>query len=628
VCGIAASVDLRRQGRARPWALPYMRHRGPDGEGICVDATRNVVLEHTRLAILDPQNPAANQPLTDTSGRWTITYNGEIFNFQSLRAYLEQRGVRFRTMSDTEVVLEGFALEGPGLLSYLKGMFAFVGWDRETVDIFAARDQIGVKPLYWFLEDGIFAAASEVRTLLAHPALRATIDVTSVVEFLAFGANFGERTIASEMSKLLPGHYLQFRNGCLSITEYWDVLSMDAASIDPELAAAELRAKLDAAVEAALVSDVPVGLMLSGGIDSSAIAAFAVRHVPASEMTTYSVAFDRPDDESTAAGRFARDLGLRHRTVTVSEAEVRIAFDEWLGLLDYPSDNPTWIASWFLARAVHADGIKVLLAGDGGDELFGGYDRWMKYLRFYETVWARARRPLRHLGGQVLRPLARGLGADIARRAASGGELFVPSRPFHDDLLMAVLGPVGIAAASVRPVETFVEHLGARYWRERPNGDYLGWMSYVTLRTKLVEDFLQRLDKMGMQHSIEGRVPLLDEALARWALRVPQEVKVPGLRQKDLVRKALVPLLPAYVLERPKQGFCAPVGEWTRKLLLDRPLPSSGPLFDSGLLRPDALLRLRGRRAPFAAWTLSILLEWVNQNLPNATAVEMNGTAA
>jgi asparagine synthase (glutamine-hydrolysing) len=630
MCGIAATVDLRQQGRASSWALAHMRHRGPDGEGIFADATRNVVLEHTRLAIIDPENPDANQPLTDPTGRWAIAYNGEIFNFRALRADLEQRGVTFRTNSDTEVVLLGFAVDGPGLLNRLRGMFAFVVWDRETGNVFAARDQIGVKPLYWFARDGIFAAASEVRTLLAHPRLHAALDAAGVVEFLAFGGNLGERTVVEGISKVLPGHYLGIQNGDVTVHEYWDVLPTDGASPVPEVAAAELRHQLDAAVEAALVSDVPLGLMLSGGIDSSAVAALAVRHAPASEMTAYSVGFGRPDDESAAARTLARDLGLRHRIVHVNEAEVRAQFDLWLGGLDYPSGNPTWIATWFVARAAHADNIKVLLSGDGGDELFGGYQRWMKYLRFHDSLWVRTPAPLRRLGGRVVRRLASGLAGDIARRAASGGELFIPSRPFHDDLLAIVLGPAGHAAASAIPVETFVDHLRARYQEGSRDGDYLSWMSYVMLRTKLIEDFLQRLDKMGMQHSVEGRVPLLDPVLARWAFRTTQDVKVPALRQKALLREAVTPLLPHYVLERPKQGFCAPIADWTEELLLARALQPEGPLFDSGLLRRDALASAQAHRAraAFATWTLSMLVEWVNRNLATATMAEMEGFAA
>ena len=617
MCGIAASIDLRAEGRATPWALEHLRHRGPDGSGVLREQDGNVVLEHSRLAIIDPDNREADQPFADPSGRWTMVYNGEVFNYREIRTGLERRGVAFRTDSDTEVILAGFIADGERILERLRGMFAFVIWDRETGDAFAARDQVGVKPFYYFVRDGIFAACSEVRPLLSYPGFRPALDPEGAVEFLAFGNSLGDGTIVQGVRKLAPGHYLRLSEGRVTVHEYWDYLPPEAghgAGGDP---VGELSSLLDDAVASSLVSDVPVGLMLSGGIDSSAIAAMAVRHVEASEMTAYSVAFGQPDDEAHAAARLAGDLGLRHREIRVSEEEVHNGFDQWLADLDYPSANPTWIASWFICQAAHADDIKVLLSGDGGDELFGGYNRWMKYLGFHDRVWARTPRAARRLGGRMARRWAGGLAGDIARRAAGGGGLFVPSRPFHDDVLSGCLGEAGCLAALRAPPEASIERLRERFDQRFQEGDYLAWMSYVSLRTKLVEDFLGRLDKMGMRHSVEGRVPLLDSRLARWALPAPQELKVPGRRQKALLREAVEPMLPDYVMNRPKQGFCPPVIDWAEELLLDRPGSAEGPLFDSGLLRRDAASRLAAENgsASFAPWTLGVLTEWANRNL-------------
>jgi asparagine synthase (glutamine-hydrolysing) len=326
----------------------------------------------------------------------------------------------------------------------------------------------------------------------------------------------------------------------------------------------------------------------------------------------------------------AGDLGLRHRTLSVSEEEVREEFDTWIGDLDYPSGNPTWIASSFIARAAHDDGVKVLLSGDGGDELFGGYSRWMKYLRFHDLVWRRTPQAARRVGGRLARPWARGLAGDIARRAAADGELFVPSRPWHDDLLARCLGPAGIEVAAACPPERTIEHLSHRFHQKHPQGDYLTWMSYVTLRTKLVEDYLHRLDKMGMRHSVEGRVPLLDPRIVRWALSTKQEVLVPRFRQKALLREAVAPILPPYVLERRKQGFCPPVTAWAEQLVSSRGSPAEGPLFESGLLRRDALsiTRDRGARDSFAAWTLGTLVEWSSRNLGVASVAELGGVSS
>jgi asparagine synthase (glutamine-hydrolysing) len=616
VCGIAVSVDLERRGRGVPWALAALRHRGPDSEHAFRDSSGNVALEHCRLAIIDPDNREADQPFFDPSGRWAIVYNGEVFNFAELRERLEKRGVKFRTRSDTEVVLLGFIEEGERVLERLRGMYAFVIWDRETNDLFAARDQIGVKPLYYAVQDGIFAAASEIRPLLAHPHLEASLDPGGVVEFLSFGNNFGERTLVQGIRKLRPGHFLRISAGRVTISEYWDVLPPDGPAPTAEAAHEELLDRLDEALRYAMVSDVPIAFALSGGLDSSTITTLATRHATPSHLTAYSIAFGESDDEAVVAARLARDLGVRHRVIQLSSGELGSAFDDWLATLDYPCGNPTWIAVSFIARAAHEDGIKVLLSGDGGDELFGGYTRWMKYLRFHARVWKNAPRPVRRAAGLASRPWARGLAGDIARRASAGGDLFVPSRPFHDDLLARCLGPAGAAAAAADPPETSVEELRRRFRERLPGGDYLAWMSYVSLKTHLVEDFLQRLDKMAMQHSVEGRVPLLDPLLARWAFRLPQKLKVPRFREKALFRSAVTPLLPLYILERPKQGFCPPVERWATELLRTRRPLDGSILVDSGLIdadRPD-LVALTGNNS-FAAWTLGTLAEWSRRNL-------------
>jgi asparagine synthase (glutamine-hydrolysing) len=616
MCGIGITLDTAGCGRGEPWALPLIRHRGPDDEHVLVDADGRVAIEHCRLAIIDPENPAAAQPFIDPSGRWVMVYNGELFNFSELRADLESRGVPFATESDTEVVLHAFIQDGLVACRRFRGMFAFVVYDRETGDLFAVRDQIGVKPLYWALRRGVFVAASELRAMLRHPGVGAQLDLPGVIEYLAFGHTSQGRTIVEDVRTLPPGHALTLRDGRVEVTEYWDVLPPEPSEVDGAVAD-DLLELLDRAVAASLVSDVPLSLMLSGGLDSSAIAALAARHVDPAELTAYSVSFGLANDESAAAARLARDLGMRHRELLLTEAELSGAFDAWLSGMDVPSANPTWIAVSHIARAVHSDGFKVLLSGDGGDELFGGYDRWMTYLRFHERAWRRTPGVVKRLGGRAASPLLGGLAGDIARRARDGGDLFVGSRPFHDDGLRRHLGPVGAEAALAFPPELGVAALRRRFDERFPGGDYLSWMSYAALKTHLVEDYLARLDKLGMQESVEGRVPLLDPELARWAFTLPQEAKVPGFRQKALFRRAVEPLLPDYITERPKQGFCPPVAAWSASLLAER-LNGSSALVEEGVIAPTAVAELRADDSTggsFALWTLGTLMLWCEQNL-------------
>jgi asparagine synthase (glutamine-hydrolysing) len=615
VCGIATALDLDRHGRADPWALPLLRHRGPDGEGIEVQRDSGLVMEHCRLAIIDPDNREADQPFRDASGRWTIVYNGELFNFRELREELERRGASFRTQSDTEVVLQALINDGVGALPNFRGMFAFVLWDRDTRELLAARDHIGVKPLYYIVNRDNIIIASELRAVLAHPAVPRRLDPVAVVQYLAFGFVPGERTLVEGVRKLLPGHAFRFRDGRLDVFEYWDVLPPEPRPLDID--GDDVMRRLDDAVAASLVSDVPISLMLSGGLDSSAIAALAARHVSPAELTAYSVSFGLPTDESGAAARLAGDLGFRHREIGLSERDVREAFDDWLAGVDVPTANPTWIAVSAIARAVHEDGIKVLLSGDGGDELFGGYNRWMTYLRFHDLVWNRMPSPLRRLGGRFAQPVFRGLAGDIARRARDGGDLFVGSRPFHDDDLARCLGPIAREAAGDVPPESPVVQLRERFDERNPRGDYLAWMSYAALKTDLVEDYLVRLDTMGMRESVEGRVPLLDPVLTRWTFAIPQKVKVDGYEQKALFRRAVSPLLPDYITRRPKQGFCPPVAAWAASLMSGR-LDGADRLIAEGLVARGAARNLREDRsvgASFALWGLGSLATWCDQNL-------------
>ncbi|MBA2504685.1 MAG: asparagine synthase (glutamine-hydrolyzing) [Thermoleophilaceae bacterium] len=592
-----------------------MGHRGPDGEGVAEVPEHDLVLEHVRLAVIDPANREADQPFSDPSGRWTMVYNGEVFNFRELRGELERAGVRFTTESDTEVVLQAFLNWGPDAFSRLRGMFALVVADLVTGELVAARDQVGVKPLYWSFRGGLFLAASELRTITGHPGQANALDHPGVVEYLAFGHNGEERTFLEGVHKLRPGTWLRLAEGRVETHEYWDVVPADAP--DKTHLVEDLSDRIEDSVRAALVSDVPVSMMLSGGFDSSTIAVLASRLVDPAGLTAYSVSFGLPSDESDAAARLARTLGIRHRVITLGTEDITSGMGAWLDQMDAPSANPTWIAVSHIARAVHEDGGKVLLSGDGGDELFGGYDRWMTYLRFHDRVWAPTPRIVRRAGGTMISPILRGLAGDMARRARDGGELFVESRPFHDDDLRLTLGPAGKRAAHAHPPERSIAEIRARFDSRLPGGDYLAWMSYLSLKAGLVEDFLARLDKMGMAHSVEGRVPLLDAGLARWALATPQSLKVPGFRNKALFREAVEPLLPAFITSRPKQGFCPPVAAWATAALPVTSAPGTA-LVDSGLVMAgaaDALRAKGGDNASFALWTLGTLDAWCERHL-------------
>ena len=613
MCGIAVALDGGAKGRAIPWALDQMRHRGPDGEDLWTTDDKAVSIEHCRLAIIDPSNTSADQPMWDPTDRYVISFNGEIFNFREIRGRLERLGVSFRTQSDTEVLLQGFIHKGSAILHELRGMFAFVIWDAKENSLFAARDQLGVKPLYYFDDGGLLVLASELRTMLEHPFIDKRMDVEGVLEYLAFGHTSLGRTIVDGVRSLPPGHALEVRDGILRTFEYWDALPPALPPPDPATVETTLLDLLNEAVASSLVSDVPLALMLSAGLDSSTVARIATDHVNPSDLLAYSVAFGQEDDEAYAAARLAADLGMAHRTISFSQHDLAGHFDEWSETLDVPCSNPTWLAVSAIAAAARADGIKVLIGGDGGDEIFGGYNRWMKYLRFHDYVWRRSPTGARRGIGRAVRRMTGGLAGDISRRAASGGDLFVGSRPFHDDQLQRLAGPRATGVMVERPIQ----QLRDRFDEKNSSDDYLTWMSYASMKTHLVEDFLARLDKMGMRKSVEGRVPLLDPGLVRFAFTIPQQMKVGRYEPKKLFKNTVAPLLPDYILNRPKQGFCAPVGTWATQLLAQKRELDISPLVDAGIV--DAAECNRLLHDPdtdsFSKWTLGSLVLWSNAAL-------------
>jgi asparagine synthase (glutamine-hydrolysing) len=617
MCGIAVTLDDAEKGRAVPWALDHMRHRGPDGEGTWSAPDKSASLEHCRLAIIDPDNTSASQPMWDPSNRWVISFNGEIFNYREIRARLQRAGVTFRTESDTEVLLQGFLQKGERILDELVGMFAFAVWDSQTNDLFAARDQLGVKPLYFRTEGGFIILTSELRTMVEHPAVDKKLDVRGVLEYLAFGHASLGRTIVEDVHTLPPGHALRLRGGRLEIFEYWDALPAAMPAPDPATVEDTLLGLLDQAVASSLVSDVPVALMLSGGVDSSAVARLAVDHMNPSDLLTYSVAFGREDDEAGAAARFAADLGIRHRTLGFDQKELAAWFEKWATTMDVPCSNPTWLAVSAIAAAAREDGIKVLIGGDGGDELFGGYTRWMKYLKFHDRVWSPTPSGLRSATGNVIERRSHGLAKDIARRARSGKQLFIGSRPWHEDALWALAGPVAKDVLTGWSPEHGIDTLRSTFDAKAPDADYLTWMSYAATKTHLVEDFLARLDKMGMRESVEGRVPLLDPRLARFAFTIPQDMKVGRYRQKELFKKTVGRLLPDYILNKPKQGFCAPVTSWATQLMAQRKEMDVTPLVDHGIVDRETCQSMLAdpKTDAFAKWTLGSLLLWCDATL-------------
>jgi asparagine synthase (glutamine-hydrolysing) len=588
MCGIVGIVGLNPLERVDETRLKRMRdvlrHRGPDGEGLWADGA--VGLGFRRLAIVDVEGGA--QPMANEDGSVWIVFNGEIYNHAALRPWLESRGHRYRTRSDTETIVHLYEEEGERCVERLQGMFAFAVWDRARERLLLARDRLGIKPLYYAQTERELVFASEIKAILAGGARRPAFNTAVLPEFLANRFVAGTETFFHGVQKLLPGRTLTWsRADGLAERRYWRVPTELDDSGTLAGVAGEVRTELEAAVRSHLMSDVPLGLFLSGGIDSSALAAL-MAPMAAEPIRTFSVGFaDADANELPYARLVARAVGAVHREVVVSPT----------GSLIWHEDEPIAFTSsvplYFVSRLARED-VKVVLTGEGSDELFLGYHRYRV------TAWNdRASRIYRGLLPAALRAGVRRrvdrLPFSLRRYAArtflalepGPRELFCENfavfptamqrRLLADPMLLAARDPY---ADALRCYED-----GA--------GGTLERMSQADLQTYLVE-LLMKQDQMSMAASIESRVPFLDHRFVEFAAAIPGRLKVRGWRTKAVLREALRDLVPREILTRPKMGFPVPVGRWLRGRFwpLVEELVLGREALGRGLFEPAELRRL------------------------------------
>jgi asparagine synthase (glutamine-hydrolysing) len=547
-------------------ALAALRHRGPDASGSYLDG--NVWLGHTRLSILD-LSAAGNQPMQTTDGRFVISYNGEVYNFRELA---REHGIEdLRSGSDTEVVLRLFARQGPASLSRLNGMFAFAICDVRARRLWLVRDRLGIKPLYYQLNEGRLIFASEIKGIVALSAEPPRCDSAALHEWLYYGNTMGGHTLYRGLRQLLPGHYLEidldsFRH---EVREYWSVKGqaehLVTAPSDARSALPETRRLLEQAVRRQLVSDVPVGVFLSGGVDSSAITAFASRHYDG-RLATYAAGFDfaRGGGELPKARRVAAHYGTEHHELHIAGGIVGDLVEKMVHHHDMPFADAANIPLYLLASQISGH-TKVVLQGDGGDELFGGYRRYST-LKHHRLLHALAR-TLQRLHGRTPRYASRArvqrylhafAAEDLAMttallltpedRAAERGAIFTPRM-----------------RAAVERGDAFARH---RECQQMFSAHDIGnQMSFIDLTTTLPDIFLEKVDRSTMAASLEVRVPFLDHDLVDFVIRLPGASKMPWGRKKWLLKAALAGIVPAEVLHGPKVGLEVPVRAWLQDAL-------------------------------------------------------------
>lgn len=588
--------------------LRVLAHRGPDDSGLFEDA--GVTLGHTRLSIID-LSAAGHQPMTSRDQSAVIVFNGEIYNFSDLRSELEAQGVVFRSRSDTEVALEAWCTWREKAWARLNGMFAIAIWDRRARRLHLARDRFGIKPLYVVRNAAQIAFASEIKALRSGGVdLGDGIDPQGLVEYLQFGNTLGETTLYGKVRRLLPARVLSVDGSGERLTRYWRPPASQPRAKDE--AAGDVRERLIAAVGRQLVSDVPVGVFLSGGVDSSSIVAAAVQ-AGQRRLQTYTVQFDFDTEgaDVRAARAVARHFGTAHHELAVSGYDVRALLNKLLDAHDAPFGDAANIPLYLLARALQGD-PKVILQGDGGDELFGGYRRytWLSWLSWLApgarlSRWLAPAIPHPELRARVLRVCA-ALGArDPAVRM---GLLLSEDKP--DSPTFAALAPqIQAELSGLDPLRRYRE-VAAEY----SGTDPVQLMSLTDCAILLPDLFLEKVDRATMAHSIEIRVPYLDNELADFVLGLPAHVKLPHGRTKALLRSAVAGMTPRMVLERPKTGFGVPYGEWLRGPLygqLQERLLGNPGLFNVGFCeRMLAEHQGRVREHGFVLWKLLNLALW------------------
>ncbi|MGH9405737.1 MAG: asparagine synthase (glutamine-hydrolyzing) [Terriglobia bacterium] len=598
MCGICGVFNFDRSDPVSASALEAMNrrifHRGPDDEGFY--AAGNIGLAMRRLSIVDLST--GHQPMSNEDGSLWIVFNGEIYNHRELRPGLEARGHRYRTQCDTETIVHLYEEYGRACVDHLRGMFAFAIWDTRSRRLFCARDRLGIKPFYYHLDARRFLFGSEIKALLAHPSLQAEFDRVVVPEYLAFGYLSGEETFFRGVRKLMPGHWLELdETGKAEIDQYWDVSAAASSDSRPRSYYVETYGEmLERAVSSHLMSDVPLGVFLSGGLDSSVVAALTTK-LRGSAIETFSVGYaEAPYSELPFAREVAAHIGSVHHEVRVSWSEFMDSLPRLIWHEDEPIVWPSSVPLYFVARLAR-ERVKVVLTGEGSDETLAGYTRYAW------TLWnARLDRIYRGLVPEGLRGLIRaridapnalpvGFQRGLRHTFLARDGACWPSFYFDNFYSAFTEKAQQELLAAAPPPGTAYDHV-LDYW-ERSPGDLLHRLLYTDMKTYLVE-LLMKQDNMSMAASIESRVPFLDHVLVEFTTGIPAEYSTRKLAGKFVLKSAAEKLLPASIIYRKKMGFPTPLRGWltgagldsVEKLLLD---PRS---LEQGLFRPEALKRL------------------------------------
>ncbi|MGD0132902.1 MAG: asparagine synthase (glutamine-hydrolyzing) [Bryobacteraceae bacterium] len=611
MCGIAGIVSFE----GKPIFEPELRdmcaaivHRGPDDQGFYMSA--NAGLGMRRLSIIDLES--GRQPVHNEDGSVWVVFNGEIYNFCELRKQLQALGHHFSTRSDTEVIVHLYEEYGNDCVQHLRGMFGFALWDERQKHLLLARDRLGIKPVYYAEINGRLIFSSELKSILQLPEVERTLNWGSVAHLFTFLSTPPAEAIIAGIKKLEPGHLLTASPGRVpAITQYWDLKFTPDYGKHEDYFVERLRHLLEESVRLHMVSDVPLGSFLSGGIDSSAVAVTAARFTP-EPLKTFSIGFSEPEySELDSARVVAMRLGADHHELTLG-ADVLHELEEIAWHLDEPFGDSSAIPTYMVSKLA-AQKVKVVLSGDGGDELFAGYDKYSVEERERDAPsWPD---PARKAMARISRAMPEGMrGRNYLRHSSlTGVERYLDSSTLfrRDDLDNLFRPEFSELLAAHEPWRARASYLDARdrHWLSNLQG--------LDIKTYLPLDILTKVDRMSMAHSIETRVPLLDHKLVEFAATIPGEMNLSGGTPKYVFKRAMRGILPDSIIDRPKRGFAIPLGYWfrgklgsyVRELLLGDQARRRG-FFNTRYIERLVERHQRGRNLELQLWTLISFELW------------------
>lgn len=628
MCGINGIIrfDSALPPQAELWVAAMNKriaHRGPDDEGLWISPGRKACLGHRRLSILDLSS-AGHQPMVDEAGN-AITYNGEIYNYWNIRNSMGGDR-RFRSTTDTEVLLNLISKQDKAALEPLNGMFAFAHWNEQQESAWLVRDPAGKKPLYYTIQDGYLSFSSEIKALLTLPFIRAVPDEEALYHFLTYNQVPGSLTLFKGIHKLEPGHHLCAQSGQLKIERWWEIEPVQPVVSREQDASDKIIQTLKEAVGLRMVSDVPVGAFLSGGVDSSAIVAL-MQQYGRTTTHTYSIGFNGLNgfDELDEAEKTAKSFGTVHRVRDVDSGDFVACLPSIIDSFDEPLADATAIPIHFLSDMARQDGVPVILTGDGADELFAGYQSWMRYKRLqpFFSLYSALPMPVRAL---IASPLA-GVwsegspASEMLQRGLKRQSLFWGgARGFKESVKSKLLESEyrnrmkGVNSYSV------IESLNAQFDRLvaiNPHLDFTDRMCYIGFKFQVPSKYLFRMDRLGMAHGVEVRSPFLDKEMVQLAFSLPGNLKQKNGIPKYILKRSLESILPKSTLYRKKTGFCVPLKEWAGEMILEhtathyREFCRNTGLFDEkGITDLLTSFRKNDRDHTNELWTVYFLMAW------------------